>query len=103
MIVEEVKDFILNLDLSIKKIVLSDRLSGDTSKIVLRPVEIKGQHLFQEEKFKGAQAFHRNLNFHEAITNVDFKNFKQVLVECEGKTIIFSISKNGFKKKGAGK
>ncbi len=99
MKVEEVKDFILNLDLSIKKIVLSDRLSGDVSKIVLRPVEIKGQHLFQEETFKGTQAFHRNLSFHEAITSVDFKNFKQVLAECEGKTIIFSISKNGFKKK----
>ena len=58
MKIEEVKDYLLNLNLPIKKIVFSDRLNGDFSKIVLRPVEIKGQNMFQVESFKGAQAFH---------------------------------------------
>lgn len=99
MKIEEVKDYLLNLNLPIKKIVFSDRLNGDFSKIVLRPVEIKGQSMFQVESYKGTQVFHNNLPFENALNSVDFKNFKQILVEAEGKTITFSISKGGFKKK----
>ena len=99
MKIEEVKKYLLNLDIVIKKIVFSDSLGGDFSKIILRPVEIKGQKLFQLEKFKSTQVFHSNLSFENAINDIDFKNFKQILVEGEGRTTIFSISKDGFKRK----
>ena len=53
MKIEEVKDYLLNLNLPIKKIVFSDRLNGDFSKIVLRPVELKGQSVYQVESCNG--------------------------------------------------
>ena len=99
MKIEDVKDYLLNINMSIKKIVFSDRLGGDFSKIVLRPVEIKCQRMFQVESYKGAQVFHANLAYENAVDSVDFTNFKQILVEAEGKTTTFSVSKNGFKKK----
>ncbi len=69
---EEVRKLLsetLNEDLI--QIVLSNtRDSGQASKAKIRPVRLKGQLLFQETLYRGAQVFHKNMESSEAAERI---------------------------------
>ena len=79
MKVEEVKNFLLNKEQNLKQIVVSDKLSGETNKIIIKPIKIKNKLLYQVATFKNNQVFHNNLDFKSAITSLQIENFKQIL------------------------
>ena len=100
MDIHEVRNFLRNLkSTQIKKIVLSDRADGEFNKLVIRPVEIKNQLMFQREAYANSKIFHANLGYGQMIDEVNFSNFKQILVETIGKNYILNQSKNRFKLK----
>ncbi len=97
MTIEEVKEFI-NKNMALK-VVLSDKLSGEYNKIILRPIELKGKQIYQIERYTKTQVFHANLPYFEAVNSLNIEAFKQILLETAGKTYVFSIAKNGYKMK----
>ena len=97
MNIYEVKQTILKTENTLKQIVLSDNISGDTKKIVVRKIKTKNGELCQTESFVGAQVFHKNLPFDETLNNLPIDNFKQILCETAGKTYIFSATKTGYR------
>lgn len=97
MDINEVKTFLKGLESTqIKKIVLSDRVDGEFNKLVIRPVEIKNQLMFQREAYANSKVFHANLGYGQMIDEVNFSNFKQILVETIGKNYILNQSKKSF-------
>ncbi|MDR0963009.1 MAG: SAM-dependent methyltransferase [Clostridium sp.] len=60
---EELKELLaLMLDENLEQIVLSDAVAKENgSKIKIRPLQIKGELLFQATRYSGAQVFHTNL------------------------------------------
>lgn len=81
----------------LNKLVLSDTKT-ETKKIVVRKVNIKKQVKWQIERFIGTQVFHTNTDFRELLT-LNFDDYKQITVEKQGETTIFSKSKTGYKSK----
>ncbi|MBR6779298.1 MAG: SAM-dependent methyltransferase [Clostridia bacterium] len=81
----------------IVKIILSDS-NIDIKKIVVRPIIIKSNIKWQIEKFIGAQVFHANVEYQE-ILNLPFDSFKQITIEKEGSTTIFSKKKQSYSEK----
>ncbi|MGN0788075.1 MAG: class I SAM-dependent methyltransferase [Candidatus Onthoplasma sp.] len=77
------------------KIVLSDT-KIETKKIVVHPVEIQNQEKWQIERFVGTKVYHENVEF-QKLLNLPFSDYKQILIETEGKSFTFSIAKNGYK------
>lgn len=92
-IIEEVKQ---NKD-NIVKIILSDS-DIETKKIIIRPILVKKQSLWQCEKFVGTKVFHENVEFDE-ILSLDYTAFKQICVQKTIGESIFSKSKSGYKQK----
>lgn len=81
----------------LNKLILSDTKT-ETKKIIARKVKIKNQDKWQIERFVGTQVFHANTNF-EQILNLNFDNYKQITVEKQGETTIFSKTKISYKSK----
>lgn len=81
----------------LNKLVLSDTKT-ETKKIVVRKVYIKNQVKWQIERFVGTQVFHTNTDFSELLT-LKFDDYKQITVEKQGETTIFSKSKTSYKSK----
>lgn len=79
------------------KLILSDSLC-EIKKIVVRPIIMKNNQVFQIEKFIGTQVFHENVKF-DSILNLNFNDFKQITVEKEGETSIYSKAKSTFRVK----
>jgi len=77
------------------KLILSDSKT-EVKKIVVRPFVGKSGIKFQSEKFIGAQVFHSNTDF-LALLELDFNNYKQITLELEGETLIFSKAKDRYK------
>ena len=75
--------------------ILSDSLT-DTKKIIARKVSIKKQTKWQTESFIGAQVFHKNIDF-ENLLELPFKDYKQITIEKQGETTIFSKTKTAYK------
>jgi len=81
----------------LNKLVLSDTKT-ETKKIIVRKVNIKNQVMWQIERFVGTQVFHTNTGFSELL-KLNFDDYKQITVEKQGETTIFSKSKTSYKSK----
>jgi len=82
---------------TLNKLILSDSKS-EIKKIIARKVAIKNKEMWQIESFIGTQVFHKNVEFN-ALLELDFVAFKQITIEKQGVTTVFSQAKNGFKSK----
>lgn len=89
-IINEIK---LNSEL-INKIVLSDTKS-ETKKIVVKKVSIKNKVLFQIERFVNTQVFHENCDI-DGVLSLNFDDYKQIMIEKQAETLIFSKRKVGY-------
>lgn len=94
---QKVWEYLVAHQATIKKIILSDTKS-EVKKIIVHPVQLKGEQKWQTEKYIGAQVFHANVNF-ENLADLPFQDYKQITVETTGITGVFSAAKNGFKLK----
>lgn len=92
---EKILEDIKNNNQIIKKIVLSETKS-EIKKIIVRPIIIKNNNLWQVEKFIGDKVFHENLKL-EDLLNLDFFNYKQILIEKIGQSSIYSKNNNSYK------
>lgn len=81
----------------INKLVLSDT-KLDIKKIIAKKIKLKDEIKWQIEKYIGAQVFHSNVDF-DVILALNFSDFKQVLIEKEGITSIYSKCKDSYKVK----
>ena len=79
------------------KIILSDS-KIDVKKIVVRPINLRGEVAYQIERFVGAQVFHENVKF-ESVIKLNFDNFKQITIEKAGETSVYAKTKSTFKVK----
>ncbi len=86
----EVKDKII-------KIILSDSKT-EIKKIVVRPYLAKNEIKYQIENYVGAQVFHSNTDF-LGVLKLNFNDFKQISVETQGETVVFSRQGTNFKSK----
>lgn len=94
---EKVKEYLTANQAELIKIILSDT-NTETKKIIVHKTTIKGQIKWQIERYIGAQVFHQNVDF-DAVLALPFAEYKQITVQCVGKTGIFSATKTGFKLK----
>ena len=76
------------------KIILSDS-KIDVKKIVVRPINLRGEVAYQIERFVGAQVFHENVKF-ESVIKLNFDDFKQITIEKAGETSVYAKTKSTF-------
>lgn len=93
----EMLEFFLNGHL--KQMVLSNPVrKEEIQKVKIRPVELRGEIVFQAEEFIGKQAFHKNLNRDEAVQYVTARlenSFRQAeLISALGSGMVL-VSKKG--------
>ena len=81
----------------LNKLVLSDT-TIETKKVIARKVLIKNKPMWQIEKYVGAQVFHTNTDF-LTLLELNFNDYKQITIEKQGATTIFSKSKSSYKSK----
>ena len=96
---EEIIQFlagILNREF-IRAVFSNPRVKGNVVKAKLRPMEQKGELLFQLESFTKTQAFHKNLTVEETKDELAklLEEFRQVQVETVSEDITVLISKKG--------
>lgn len=96
---EEIIQFlagILNREF-IRAVFSNPRVKGNVVKAKLRPMEQKGELLFQLESFTKTQAFHKNLTVEETKDELAklLEEFRQVQVETMSEDITVLISKKG--------
>ena len=94
---EKIINYLTDNQEEVVKIILSDTKS-EAKKIIVHKTTIKGQTKWQIERYIGAQVFHQNVGFDEVLS-LPFMDYKQITVQCTGKTGVFSSSKLGFKLK----
>lgn len=93
----EMLQFFLNGHL--KQMILSNPVQkDDILKVKIRPVELRGEIIFQAEEFIGKQAFHKNLNKEETIAYIAERlscSFRQAeLISALGTGMVL-VSKKG--------
>ena len=96
---EEIIQFlagILNREF-IRAVFSNPRVKDNVVKAKLRPMEQKGERLFQLESFTKTQAFHKNLTVEETKDELAklLEEFRQVQVETVSEDITVLISKKG--------
>ena len=96
---EEIIQFlagILNREF-IRAVFSNPRVKDNVVKAKLRPMEQKGELLFQLESFTKTQAFHKNLTVEETKDELAklLEEFRQVQVETVSEDITVLISKKG--------
>lgn len=79
------------------KLILSET-QAEIKKIIVRPIKIKDKLLLQIEKYKNNQVYHENVEI-DKILDLQFFDYKQMLIELKDKNIIFSKKSNGYKQK----
>lgn len=79
------------------KLILSET-QAEIKKIIVRPIKIKDKLLLQIEKYKNNQVYHENVEI-DKILDLQFFDYKQILIELKDKNIIFSKKSNGYKQK----
>ena len=79
---------------TINKIVLSDTKT-EVKKLIVKKVSIKNQVMFQIERFKNNQVFHENCEL-DIVLNLNFDDYKQIMIEKASETLIFSKRKEGY-------
>lgn len=87
------------------KIVFSSKISGDFEKVIVKPIILKNGASIQFESFKENKAFHNNVSFEnfslltENLKN-NLENFSQILLQIQGKDILFVKKKEYFLNEG---
>lgn len=88
---------IINKEL-IQAIFSNTKDSTVASKVKVRPIEIKGELLFQETLYRGTQVFHENLTAEAMVDKLEgyLENlFRQATISCEKEEVNILISKKG--------
>lgn len=94
---EKIIQYLKDNEQILNKIILSDSAT-ETKKIIARQIELKGKTVWQIERFIGAQVFHVNGEFN-LLKELPFADYKQITIEKQGETTIFSKSKTSYKSK----
>ncbi len=87
------------------KIIFSSKISGDFEKVIVKPIILKNGASIQFESFKENKAFHNNVSFEnfslltENLKN-NLENFSQILLQIQGKDILFVKKKEYFLNEG---
>lgn len=81
----------------IRAVLSNPRTKDDVIKAKIRPVEHKGELLFQIESFTKTQAFHKNLTSEEMTAELEnlLTVFRQMQIETMSEDITILISKKG--------
>ena len=81
----------------IQAVLSNPRFKESILKIKVRPVEIKGNRLFQFESFTKTQAFHENLGANEAVGRLCgyMEEFRQAQISVRGMEYTVLVSKKG--------
>ena len=87
---------VLNKDF-IRAVISNPREKGGTVKVKIRPLELKGQLVFQFESFTAKQAFHKNLDRDAAVQELSgcAGEFRQMQIETADAEYTVLISKKG--------
>ena len=86
------------------KIIFSSKISGDFEKVIVKPIILKNGASIQFESFRENKAFHNNVSFEnfslltENLKN-NLENFSQILLQIQGKDILFVKKKEYFSRK----
>lgn len=99
-----IENDVVSLENEIIKLTFSERKDPrfEFSKICARPFKSKGETKWQLERFKGAQVFHKNLSFEEFLVwlrETGEKNFRQIVLSAEGKTVHYTVFPDKTKRK----
>lgn len=76
----------------------------DYDKVNIRPVVLRGELMYQLERFKDNKAFHRNLSSEELLKEVENQlegRYRQALVVTQQQTIQYSMKRDGSYKRHA--
>ena len=88
---------------SLSKAVFSQPVDKtDYQKVNIRPVMLRGELLYQLERFKDNKAFHRNVTGEDllkVVANELESRYRQALVVTDGETIQYSMKANGSYKR----
>ena len=89
-------DTVLNKDF-IRAVISNPREKGGIAKVKIRPLELKGQLVFQFESFTAKQAFHKNLDRDAAVQELSgcAGEFRQMQIETADAEYTVLISKKG--------
>lgn len=89
-------DTVLNRDF-IRGIISNPRSKGGIVKVKIRPLELRGQLVFQFESFTAKQAFHKNLEHDAALRELAglSEQFRQIQMETADAEYTVLISKKG--------
>ena len=87
---------VLNKDF-IRAVISNPREKGGIVKVKIRPLELKGQLVFQFESFTAKQAFHKNLDRDAAVRELSgcAGEFRQMQIETADAEYTVLISKKG--------
>ena len=87
---------VLNKDF-IRAVISNPREKGGIVKVKIRPLELKGQLVFQFESFTAKQAFHKNLDRDAAVQELSgcAGEFRQMQIETADTEYTVLISKKG--------
>lgn len=91
--------FLEILDGDFIDMVISGQKGGDTAKIKVRPVLVKGQLMFQVTRYVNNQAFHENIiaeTLAAQLAEEVFHHFKQVQIRTKIRAVSVLISKKGL-------
>ena len=93
---EKLFDEVLNKDF-IRAVISNPREKGGIVKVRIRPLELKGQLVFQFESFTAKQAFHKNLDRDAAMQELSgcAGEFRQMQIETADAEYTVLISKKG--------
>ena len=81
----------------------ADKLSD--TKVIIRPVNIRGESLYQAESFRDNKAYHKNYSDTELLSYVENQlegRYRQVLIQSGSESRQFVLKQNGsYKKSGS--
>ena len=94
----------LGRDTLVKATFSSPAAGAEFSRIVLRPVLLKGGARWQAERYAGTKVFHRNLTKEELFPWLEGEGsaYRQICLTFAGKTVTFVRRGTGWKKSEAG-
>ena len=96
------EDISTSLDILIKIVLSQPEKETEYQKVTVRAVKIKGEDVFQCERYKENKVFHLNIKKSELIAVFEREfdgKYKQVLIETEGETFHFHRKGSGYARK----
>lgn len=88
---------------TLSKAVLSQPTSAlDPAKVIIRPVDLRGEHLWQVESFRDNKAFHKNLDAAALMRHFADEldgRYRQVLILSDAVSAQYSLKTNGAYKR----